>query len=242
MKAMSKSWMALVVGVAVMAGVIPSWADPVPNDDDPVPAIVSQDAYNEWIGDVYGRGTIPRPFREFDFSPSNDRIYDGEVLSTVYYGKGPAEGLFVYVYQVIHYATSSESEIDNIYFDFFGPILTNPSRQHDPRLPRIFSFQVSGTGRELIGSSISFRLSRVRFSFGGLSSNDGLLPGQHSCLFGFFSQIRPTITVATVTDTGRRVTSPLVYTPSPEPSVGVMFGLGLLGLPFFRKLRRKFMK
>ena len=81
MKAMSKLWMALVVGVAVMAITVPSWADPVP--------VVPKDDAQGWIGSL--SATLTSTFT------------GGIVTSWVFNAAGDAaihgHG-FVYVYQV----------------------------------------------------------------------------------------------------------------------------------------------
>jgi hypothetical protein len=79
MKAMLKFWMALVVGVAVMAITVPSWADPVPE--------VPKDDAQGWIGPL--SATLTSTFT------------GGIVTSWVFNAAGAAAGFgFVYVYQV----------------------------------------------------------------------------------------------------------------------------------------------
>jgi hypothetical protein len=82
--------------------------------------------------------------------------------------------------------------------------------------------------------------SPVTFHFD--KGEPGLEPGQTSMLFAFFSPAPPKTIDATINFTNGSQATARVLTPSPEASVGVMFGLGLLGLPFFRKLRRRFTK
>jgi hypothetical protein len=110
MKAMSKLWMALVVGVAVMAITVPSWADPVPE----VPEVPSSDAQG-WIGQL--SATLTSTFT------------GGTVTSWVFNAAGAAAGFgFVYVYQVKNtFTESTKPNIDNISFDLLGPIVTNPN-------------------------------------------------------------------------------------------------------------------
>jgi hypothetical protein len=103
--------------------------------------------------------------------------------------------------------------------------------------------EVTITGdKTLTGATLA---SPVTFSFD--RGEPGLEPGQTSMLFAFFSPAPPTTIDATINFVDQNRYSPgfttaRVLTPSPEASVGVMFGLGLLGLPFFRKLRRRFTK
>jgi hypothetical protein len=225
MKAMSKFWTALVVGVAVMAVTIPSWAGPL--------TTITPAQFAAWTA---GGVAAPPIVSTFDFLPLGT---DGDVSSVVFVGAGAATGLFVYVYQITHYAGSSELNIDGMSFDFLGPVILNPSLIN-PALPPTFAFQVDGTGDVALNDATTFPLASP--SPGSVSFTIPTLPkGKNTLLFGFFSPVPPTTVEADLRDTGRH-TSPLVYTPSPEPSVGIMFGLGLLGIPIFGALRRRFTK
>jgi hypothetical protein len=230
MKAMSKFWMALVVGVAVIAARSPSWADPVS-----VPVVPSSDAQG-WIGSL--SATLTSTFT------------GGIVTSWVFNAAGDAaihgHG-FVYVYQVKNtFTKKNDPTIDNISFDLLGPIVTNPNLPYDKTTLTTFAFQfgelkigeVTITGDNTL--TYATLASPVTFSFD--KGKPGLEPGQTSMLFAFFSPAPPTTIDATINFTKGSPATARVLTPSPEASVGVMFGLGLLGLPFFRKLRRRFTK
>jgi hypothetical protein len=225
MKAMSKFWTALVVGVAVMAVTIPSWAGPL--------TTITLGQFAAWTA---GGVAAPPKVSTFDFLPSGT---DGDVSSVVFFGANAAAGLFVYVYQITHYTVSSEDAIEGMSFDLLGPVILNPS-SINPALPSTFAFQVSGTGDVALSDAKTRptgSLSPTSVSF----TIPELLPGEKTFLFGFFSPVPPTTVESDLRDTGKH-TSPLVYTPSPEPSVGIMFGLGLLGVPIFGALRRRFTK
>jgi hypothetical protein len=169
MKAMSKFWMALVVGVAVMAITVPSWAGPVPE----VPSSYAQG----WIGPL--SATLTSTFN------------GGIVTSWVFNAAGAAAGFgFVYVYQVKNTFTKrSDPTIDNISFDLLGPIVTNPGLTYDEKTLTTFAFQFGGLtiGEETItgyntltGATLA---SPVTFSFD--EGKPGLEPGQTSMLFAF---------------------------------------------------------
>jgi len=234
MKAMSKLWMALVVGVAVMAITVPSWADPVKE--------VPKDDAQGWINVNSLSATLTSTFT------------GGIVTSWVFNAAGAAAGFgFVYVYQVKNtFTKSTDPNIDNISFDLLGPIVTNPNLSYDKnKTLTTFAFQfdelkigkVKITGdKKLTDATLA---SPVTFHFD--KGEPGLEPGQTSMLFAFFSPAPPTTIDATINfvdkyGNSQGSTTARVLTPSPEASVGVMFGLGLLGLPFFRKLRRRFTK
>jgi hypothetical protein len=234
MKAMSKFWMALVVGVAVMAITVPSWAGPVPE-------VPSSDAQG-WIGPL--SATLTSTFT------------GGIVTSWVFNAAGAAAGHgFVYVYQVKNtFTKSKDPNIDNISFDLLGPIVTNPNLPYDKKNKKTlttfaFQFDELEIGKVKIKGNKTLTdatlASPVTFSFD--KGEPGLEPGQTSMLFAFFSPAPPTTIDATINfidkyRNSQGSTTARVLTPSPEASVGVMFGLGLLGLPFFRKLRRRFTK
>jgi hypothetical protein len=233
MKAMSKLWMALVVGVAVMAITVPSWAGPVPE-------VPSSDAQG-WIGPLLDSATLTSTFT------------GGIVTSWVFNAAGAAAGHgFVYVYQVKNtFTKSKDPNIDNISFDLLGPIVTNPNLPYDKKTLTTFAFQFNELkiGKVKIKGNKTLTdatlASPVTFHFD--KGEPGLEPGQTSMLFAFFSPAPPTTIDATINFVDKHGNSQgsataRVLTPSPEASVGVMFGLGLLGLPFFRKLRRRFTK
>jgi hypothetical protein len=232
MKAMSKFWMALVVGVAVIAARSPSWADPVS-----VPVVPSSDAQG-WIGSL--SATLTSTFT------------GGIVTSWVFNAAGAAAGFrFVYVYQVKNTFTKKDDpNIDNISFDLLGPIVTNPNLPYDKNKKTLttFAFQFKELTETITGDKTlteATLASPVTFHFD--KGEPGLEPRQTSMLFAFFSPAPPTTIDATINfvdkdGNSQGFTTARVLTPSPEASVGVMFGLGLLGLPFFRKLRRRFTK
>jgi len=177
----------------------------------------------------------------FDFGPETVGG-DGAVATVVYQGFGDAAGLYVYVYQIAHFSDSSESNVNGMSFNILGPIVTDPS-SIDPDLPSTFAFQVKDTGNVSLSLAVLHTVRRppsVDFTI----LPNLLPPGQTTWVFGFFSPVLPTKTTATVRDTADEnyIALPKIYTPSPEPSVGIMFGLGLLGIPFFGALRRRFMK
>jgi hypothetical protein len=230
MKAMSKFWMALVVGVAVMAITVPSWAGPVPE-------VPSSDAQG-WIGPL--SATLTSTFT------------GGIVTSWVFNAAGAAAGHgFVYVYQVENtFTKSKDPNIEKISFDLLGPIVTTPNLKYDKNKKTLttFAFQFKELTKTIKGDKTltdATLASPVTFSFD--KGEPGLEPRQTSMLFAFFSPAPPTTIDATINfvdkdGNSQGFTTARVLTPSPEASVGVMFGLGLLGLPFFRKLRRRFTK
>jgi len=145
----------------------------------------------------------------------------------------------VYVYSIAHFEDSSENNINGMSFNLLGPIVTNPS-SINPNLPPTFAFQVKDTGDTDLNSATLYSGNPPSVDF----TIPTLAKGKFTWLFGFFSPVLPTKTTATIRDTAddSYIALPKIYTPSPEPSVGIMFGLGLLGIPFFGALRRRFMK
>jgi hypothetical protein len=246
MKAMSKFWTALVVGVAVMAVSTHSWAAPLTE--------VTYSTFTSWLG----AQVAPDLTSAFDFEPTDSKYPgpDGQVTSVVFAGSGPVSGLYVYVYQITHFPspTSSETKIEGMSFDLLGPwavpgvldpgtvafqVNPNDGIPPDPDYPPPLGYTF---GPSLFDATITPGPPGVPPSISFTIPSPFLKPHQVTWIFGFFSPVPPTTTVADVRNTGNTLTSPLVYTPSPEPSVGIMFGLGLLGIPIFGALRRKFRK
>jgi len=226
MRRMSKVWWALVVGVSLgvtLVGVKPAKAAPL--------TTVNSATYSSWLGPV----AAPPMTNTFDFEPTNATFPgpDGEVLSVVYYGAGAATGFYVYVYQITHYAKppSSEGSIEGMSFDIFGPLNTSLLN------PGTVAFQVEDTGDlELESATLAPpgappAIGTIKFTV----KDEALPPNQTTWLFGFFSPLPPTKVVADMKNTGNTILSPLVYTPSPEPSTFVLLGMSLLGGIWWRR-------
>lgn len=205
----------------MMAVVVPSWAAPLTN--------VTSTTFTSWLG----APAAPPLVSTFDFAPTPPGP-DGNVASSVFHGAGPVAGLYVYVYQIKNYSTGSESKVEGMSFDLFGPVaLPNVLN------PGTVAFQVIGTGDNALGDATVTPAAPPFVPYANISfsiPSPFLLQGEQTWLFGFFSPNPPVITIADVRDTGSTVLSPRVYTPSPEPSVIALFGLGVLGI-FWRRKR-----
>ena len=177
----------------------------------------------------------------FDFLPATSGG-DGCVYSQVFPGIGNASGLNVYIYQINHFAGSSEIKIDGASFDF----LTDPTSS---LVNGMDSFQISVTPLPpqpgapfLPGNTVVGRADWVggggggSLSFGGLTP--WLLPGDVSHVFGTFSPLPPITVIANVLDTSSEL-SAKVYSPAPEPGTLLLLGSGLAGLAGYARLKRK---
>lgn len=68
---------------------------------------------------IAGAPVVPALTGLYDLTPTPPGP-DGEIDSQVFTGIGAAAGLFVYVYQLTHYAASSETAITRMALDFLG--------------------------------------------------------------------------------------------------------------------------
>ena len=237
MKAMSKFWMALVVGVAVMAVSTQSWAVPLSNTDISWAKFVSLVSPSE----LADPSTAPGPPLPDTFAFQGGAA--GDILSAVFTGVGDASGLYVYVYQFR--VTSASGQIDELTVGLLGPgpntVLTDVDG--DPGLDPVSSFYIGsnvpdgflfGQG-DVAPSQAIFNTPPPGISFKWTS----VPAGNASFIVGFFSPAPPTTYKADLSDTGDRIHSPFVYTPSPEPSVFLLLGMGLVGSAIWSRGRKK---
>jgi hypothetical protein len=239
MKAMSKFWTALVVGVAVIAVSTHSWAGPL---------TINTTTWATLSG-LIGPGvpTAPPLVDYFDFFPATPG-FDGEIASAVFYGAGAASGLYVYAYQLKLYSTSSAGYLSGISFDLLtpiAPVLVGGAHVYQVPDPAIL-LGPANPNTHLTAASWALNLppttSQVSFTTAIYRDDQDL--GAHdppgdvdppyeditSYLWVFFHPLPPTTIAANMKDGGPDLRNPLVYTPSPEPSAIVLFGFGIMGL------------
>jgi len=237
MKAMSKFWTALVVGVAVgvtFLGTTPAKAGPL--------TVATMD-WASFSGSYLGSLFAPAVTDYFDFAPQNVPA-DGEVISAVYSGKpgSPADGLYVYLYQLKIYPTSSAGFISGIAFNLLTPIppaLVDGKHVINVSDPPIL-FGPANTSSKVGSADWSPNLlppdtSQISFDLNPKLYKDS--DDQISYMWAFFHPLPPTLIGANPKDGGADLLNPLVYTPSPEPSTFILLGFGLLGL--FSSWRRR---
>ena len=241
MKAMSKFWTALVVGVAM--GVSLFWATPAKADfltNTPI----------SWSG------TLGLDFNEFADLSNFVELYsdydfgggpiEGVVFSAVYTGTGPALGYYVYVYQI---KVNADPAIKGISI----PFITYPATVSGiGNSFYIVADQPSGVGFEqgtvqptMIGNTAwgaVYDPSQQSLTFHYTDSQgNATLKSPYpivSMLVGVFSPLPPTIGQSNMLDTGNEAPAD-VLVPSPEPSTMVLFGLGLIGIVGTVLRRRK---
>lgn len=162
----------------------------------------------------------------FDYAPGVIG-QDGQVNSTVF-TTSIVGGEFLYLYQIEHFATSSENKVGGITLDF-SPLGLSPN----------FIQIVDGGGDRAVTSAIHDGQA-VTFLFNpDPASPDSLTPGHTSVFFGVFSPINPGQVVSDVLDGGATLASARVYSPVPEPASLLLLGSGLTAIGLFRWNRRK---
>jgi hypothetical protein len=232
MKAMSKFWTALVVGVAVMAVSTHSWAVPLSNTN------ISWSQFTS-LADL--SSPVGIPFSDtFAFAGGPE----GEITSGVFTGIDNAAGLYVYIYQIKVYSTPS-GKVDELSIPLLGP---GPTTVSVSGVGNVSSFYIGsgvpsgffyGQGDKApFGSTFTSPPPVISFSW----FDNEVSQGQASYIVGFFSPVLPTMTLANLSDSGPETKFPLVYTPSPEPSISLLLGAGLLGGVIWSRGRKRMKK
>ncbi len=238
MKTMSRLWTLAVVG-AVMGATL-FWATPVKavplTRDD-----ITWGDFDDWTGSP----VVPGLFQAFDFDPTTVGG-DGEIYSQVFQGvAGPFAGKFVYVYQIDHFSGSSSPELDAIAFKFLTTIPPDNLRYFvvSLNLPSNTGIGFDDPGDQPPYFGEWTAPDEIGFTFEDLppgpEKDTGLLRGEISYLFGFTHPLPPTTVVANLVDAGPDLLKPLVYTPSPEPSIIVLLSMGLLGFWGYRRRKSR---
>ncbi len=182
-----------------------------------------------WIG--------PSPFpiwiTHFDFAGPG--FSDGDALTAVYPGAGPAAGKWVYIFDVYHYPSSDVDVVNKVSWSWIeDPTIAgiiDPAV--DPVNP-ITSFKIPqppGWADEDI-TSVDWDpiLQTVNVTF-------EIEKGEITYTFGLFSTLPPTLVEASLSSVPPTalVLKPLYYTPSPEPSACLLLGLGLMGTLIWKR-------
>lgn len=168
----------------------------------------------------------------------------GEITSGVFTGKGDALGLYVYIYQILVYSTPP-GKVDELSIPLLGP---GPTTVSVSGVGNVSSFYIGsgvpsgffyGQGDKApFGSTFTSPPPVISFSWFG----NEVFQGQASYIVGFFSPVLPTTTLANLSDSGPETKFPLVYTPSPEPSISLLLGAGLLGGVIWSRGRKRMKK
>jgi hypothetical protein len=169
----------------------------------------------------------------------------GEITSGVFTGKGDAAELYVYIYQIKVYSTPS-GKVDELSIPLLGP---GPTTVSVSGVGNVSSFYIGsgvpsgffyGQGDKAPTSS-TFTSPPPVISFVWDDPNQ-VFQGEASYIVGFFSPVLPTTTLANLSDGGAETKFPLVYTPSPEPSISLLLGAGLLGGVIWSRGRKRMKK
>ena len=248
MKAMSKFWMALVVGVAVMAVSIPSWAGPLMPSFPDVWTVGQKVAGQSTLGVIDG---------------------DGKPLTVdwivVFWGNvGPGgEPVWGYYYQIENPETQpnssktvsvftistpgppffdagfiSNQSLDVNFSDIYGSVPGHTAANY-PNLgssPPPAEFEPT-PGNIQNPTGVSHTTRDVTYYFGPPPTQEIAVGNQSTVLYAY-AFVPPTYGIATAQDTDVQWRGS-VPIPSPEPGTIVLLVLGTVGMGILRRYRRK---
>lgn len=220
-----------IVCLVVFCGANTGQAAPLTNTE------LSWDQFTA-IADIFNPIVI-EPISFFNFEVNEEDLWfpDGSVYSQVFPGIGSASGLYVYVYQ-FQVDAFSDVGLTEVSFNFLIDPGTTPVKIEG--IGDVTSFWINETDPEIGFSDASISPSAVSWDGGILTiSFPSIAPGGISFIVGTFAPANmppaPVVVTLGTDPTGNPIIKPSVYTPTPEPSVALLLGFGLVGPLLFRR-------
>jgi len=196
------------------------------------------------IAELSSPVTLPSvlPFFDFEVAGVNVGFPDGQVYSQVFPGIGEANGFNIYVYQVL---LLSGSDVDLAGFSLPFPADLSATPVRISGVGDVTSFWVNEVDPPIGFTGASVAPSGANWAGGTLAFDLDMPQGTVSFLVGVFApaNMSPELVVTSLKATNpsaEPIITPLSYSPTPEPSLGILFGIGLMCfLVFWRGLEWK---
>ncbi len=244
MRTLSRIWMALVVGVTIMAITATSWAGPLmpsfPSEWTPGKKVAGQSTLGvssgdgvpitvDWVvvfwGNV-GPGGAPLWGYYYQIENPETQPHSEKTVAVFTISTLPPYGPFVAADLI------ADTSLDNDFADIYGTVPGHTAKNYS----NLAEETEPSPGNIQNPTGFNYTLGDVTYYFGPPPTKEIQVGNQSTILVGY-ATLPPVYGIATAQDTNVQWRGS-VPVPSPEPGAVVLLMTGLMGVGIFRKYRK----